>query len=84
MDSKHAPETATQHEKYHMQNYKTGRFDLVANGPLKFEKWPIEFQDFIQNTREICSVYLNLMKQNRKISIRKRLELETIVPKISD
>ena len=49
----------------------------------------IEVPDFSHNTnpyREIYSVYLSLMKETRKTSTRKQLELETlgsrlIVPK---
>ena len=54
---------------------------LVTDGLVKFEKWLVQVQYFSQTTkhfRGLYRIYLNLIKENWKISTCNRLDLKTL------
>ena len=54
---------------------------LVTDDPVEFEKLPVEVQDCRKITdhfRGIYRIYLNLIKENRKMSTCNRLDLQTL------
>ena len=54
---------------------------LVTYEPVEFEKYPVEVQDCRKITdhfRGIYRIYLNLIKENRRMSTRNRLDLQTL------
>ena len=54
---------------------------LVTNEPVGFEKSPVEVQDYRKITnrfRGIYGIYLNVIKENRRMSTCNRLDLQTL------
>ena len=54
---------------------------LVPNEPVEFEEWQVEIQDCRKITdhfRGIYRMYFNLIKENRRMSICNRLDLQTL------
>ena len=54
---------------------------LVTDESVEFEKQPVAVQDCRENTdhfRGICRIYPNLVKENRRMSTCKRLDLQTL------
>ena len=56
-------------------------WQLVTYEPVEFEKWPIEVQDFmkmIDHYRGMNKIYLDLIKENRRMSTCNQLDLQTL------
>ena len=54
---------------------------LVTDEPVKFERYPVEVQDFSKTThhfRGIYGTYLELLREYRKMPTCNRLDLQTL------
>ena len=78
------------HELNDMFIVTTKGSDCQLHGPVEFEKYPVQVQDFrhiANHFKRIFKIYLTLIEDKRKISTCNWLDLETlgyrlILPKI--